>query len=144
MIFIINIQLIIQQIELHPWLQQKEIVNYCKSKNILIESYSPLTKAQKLPKNNKKYNAGSDENNLLSMKDNYNKSVAQILLKWNVQTGHIVIAKTANKNRILENFDIRDWKLNDKDFNTLNDFDCDFHCTWDPTTCEVEDGDQDW
>ena len=37
-----------------------------------------------------------------------------------------------------------DWKLNEKDFNTLNGFDCDYHCTWDPTSEPIDDGDEDW
>merc|ERR1711978_58994 len=63
----------VNQIELHPWLQQKKIVKYCKAKNILIESYSPLTKGQKLKKNNKKLTAIANKYD--------NKTVAQILLK---------------------------------------------------------------
>ena len=136
----------VNQIELHPWLQQKEIVNYCKSKNILIESYSPLTKAQKLPNENKKIQQQSKENKILiKMKENYeNKSIAQILLRWNVQTGHIVIAKSANKNRIKQNYDTMNWKLTNDDMNTLNEFDCDYHCTWDPTANQIDHNNDDW
>eukprot|EP01084_Bolivina_argentea_P263328 445655_1 len=120
---------VVNQIELHPWLQQKKIVNYCRSKNILIESYSPLTKGQKLKQKN---------NMLKEMVKKYeNKSIAQLLLKWNVQTGHIVIAKSKNNDRIKQNFDTLEWNISNQDMEILNGFDSNYHCTWDPTTTKV-------
>ena len=112
----------IQQIELHPWLQQREIVEYCRSKSIHIESYSPLTKGQKLKKQN---------NKLTKMVAKYEgKSIAQLLLRWNAQTGHVVIAKSKNSARIAENFDTLNWDISDKDMAVLDALDCDYHCSF--------------
>eukprot|EP00485_Elphidium_margaritaceum_P018199 CAMPEP_0202726494 /NCGR_PEP_ID=MMETSP1385-20130828/184641_1 /ASSEMBLY_ACC=CAM_ASM_000861 /TAXON_ID=933848 /ORGANISM="Elphidium margaritaceum" /LENGTH=316 /DNA_ID=CAMNT_0049392715 /DNA_START=8 /DNA_END=958 /DNA_ORIENTATION=- len=136
----------VNQIELHPWLQQTEIVRYCRAKNIAIQSYSPLVKGKKIPNESKPLNQQSAEHKkLIDMKKHYDqKSVAQILLRWNLQSGHIVIVKSSTRSRIAENLDILNWTLNDHDFAVLNAFECGYHCTWDPTSDAIaeHDGDQ--
>jgi len=122
----------VNQIELHPWLQQKDIVKHCRSKSIHVESYSPLTKGQKLKKKN---------NALTKMMAKYGKSLAQILLRWNSQTGHVVIAKSGNKERIAENFDTLNWDISDEDMAVLDAMDCEYHCTWDPTSLDIKGSD---
>ena len=126
---------VVNQIELHPWLQQREIVNYCNKKGIIIEAYSPLAKGQKLRKRNgnnyKQHNKHIDQ--LLEMGKNYNKTVAQMLVKWSLQTGHVCLVKSQNEKRMAANFDMFDWKISDDDMKTLNSFEEDYHCTWDPT-----------
>ncbi len=108
-------------------------MNYCKSKNILIESYAPLTKGQKLKKKN---------NALNEMVKHYkDKTIAQLLLRWNVQRGNIVLAKSKNNDRISQNFDTLNWKINAADLEILNGFDANYHCTWNPTTQKVRAND---
>ena len=91
--------------------RNEELMNYCKNMNIIVEAYSPLTR-------------GAELNNptLLSMSDKYNKTSAQLLLRWGVQRGLVVIPKSQNKNRIEENFNIFDFTIDDEDMKTLNSF----------------------
>jgi len=115
---------VVNQIELHPWLQQKDIVSYCQKNNIVIEAYSPLTKGQQLK---------NPDESLCAIAEKYKKSIAQILIKWSLQKGYVCLPKSANKNRIQENFEVWDFEINDNDMKIIETLEQDFHCTWDPT-----------
>ncbi|ETO32723.1 hypothetical protein RFI_04394, partial [Reticulomyxa filosa] len=114
----------VNQIELHPWLQQKEIVKHCRSKGIVVEAYSPLTKGQMLKKPNQ---------HLQEMSGRYKKSVPQLLIKWSLQKGYVCIVKSSNEKRIQENFDMWGWDIDNKDIEFFDGLNENFHCTWDPT-----------
>lgn len=85
----------VDQLELHPWLPQLKLREYLVSQGILVEAYSPLTQGAKL-----------NDPELLELEQKYGVSKIEILLKWSYLQGFIVLAKTANKNRIKENFAI--------------------------------------
>lgn len=94
----------INQIELHPLLSQKKLVEYNHQHNILTEAWSPLMKGKILE---------NEVINRLSKK--YNKSEAQIILRWHIQNGIIAIPKTVHPNRMKENINIFDFELADND-----------------------------
>lgn len=71
-----TIKPVINQIELHPWLCREELVQYCRANEICLEAYSPLTRGQKL-----------DDQGLKKFADKYDKSAAQILIRWSLQKG---------------------------------------------------------
>lgn len=85
----------VDQIELHPWLPQLKLREFLVSENILVEAYSPLTQGAKL-----------NDPELLELEHKYRVPKAEILLKWSYLQGFIVLAKTANKDRIKQNFSI--------------------------------------
>lgn len=95
----------VNQIELHPYLSQKELLNYCKNKNIIVEAWSPLGAIK---------NDLLENNTLKEIGNKYNKSVAQIILRWNIENGVLPLPKSSNPQRMKENFEIFDFKL-DKD-----------------------------
>ena len=82
-----------------------------KKNNIKIEAYSPLTRGLKL-----------GDPKLLEIAAKYNKTAAQILLRWNFQKGSIVIPKSSNKARIIENSEIFDFTISQQDMNVLDSF----------------------
>ncbi|MFV0504933.1 MAG: aldo/keto reductase [Lachnospirales bacterium] len=102
---------VVNQIELHPYLTQKELLNYCKEKNIIVEAWSPL---------------GATKNDLLQnevLKDigkKYNKSVAQVMLRWDIENGVLPLPKSANKGRIEENFQIFDFSLSKEEIQLVD------------------------
>jgi diketogulonate reductase-like aldo/keto reductase len=102
----------INQIELHPQFSQKELREYCAAHTIAIEAYSPL---------------GGTGGSLLNVPllqtigDKYNKSPAQIVLRWHIQHGFIVIPKSVHSERIAQNIDIFDFALSDKEVLTLDE-----------------------
>ncbi|NHJ03545.1 MAG: aldo/keto reductase [Candidatus Heimdallarchaeota archaeon] len=99
---------VVNQIEFTPYLYDKEIYDYCKKHSIKIEAYSPLTRGEKL-----------GDSNLISIAKRYNKSTAQILLRWGIQMGLIEIPKSTNEKRIIENIQIFDFEINKEDMNYL-------------------------
>ncbi|KAI9301674.1 NADP-dependent oxidoreductase domain-containing protein [Cunninghamella echinulata] len=99
----------VNQVELHPYLPQNDLIEFAKKHNIHITAYSPL---------------GSTDSPLLKdekiakVAEKYNKSPAQIILSWGVKRGTSVIPKSVTTSRIIQNIDIAD--LSDDDFNELN------------------------
>jgi diketogulonate reductase-like aldo/keto reductase len=112
----------VNQIELHPWLSQIELKEYCESRGIHIEAYSPLAHGEKVA-----------DVALLPIAKKYNKSIAQVLLRWSIQRGNIVLVKSVSENRIRENFNIFDFVLDDADMKFLNGLNEDLRTCWDPS-----------
>lgn len=90
----------VNQIEVHPFLQQSSLVDYCKDNGIVIQAYSPLTRGQKL-----------DHHVLRTLAKQYDKTPAQILLRWSLQKGFVCIPKSFHYERIKENFKVFDFHI---------------------------------
>lgn len=99
----------VNQVEFHPFLYQKELLAYCRSKGIQIEAYSPLTRGKRL-----------DHPVLNSVAQKYGKTPAQILIRWGLQHGLVVLPKSAHKERILSNADVFDFEIGEEDMQTLD------------------------
>lgn len=99
----------VNQLEYHPGLIRKDIIEYCKNYNILIEAWSPLGKGRVL-----------NNNELIRLADKYNKSVAQICLRWCIQNEIIPLPKSQNESRMKENIDIFNFELSEEDIVKIN------------------------
>lgn len=113
------------QVEYHPFLQDTKLKEYCIQKGILLEAYSPLAHGQKL-----------EDSRITKLANQYKKSNAQILIRWSLQAGHVVIPKSKNPERIRENADVYDFVLSDNDMKEISSWNEDFRTCWDPTTVE--------
>ena len=100
----------VNQVETHPFLQQIENTEFMKENNVQIESWAPFAEG--------KNNIFQNEI-LLSIAGKYNKSVAQIILRWLTQRDIVVIPKSVRKERIIENFDIFDFELSKEDMEKI-------------------------
>ena len=100
----------VNQVETHPFLQQIENAEFMKEDNVQIESWAPFAEG--------KNNIFQNEI-LLSIAGKYNKSVAQIILRWLTQRDIVVIPKSVRKERIIENFDIFDFELSKEDMEKI-------------------------
>lgn len=114
----------VNQIELHPfnYRYRSEVVTFCRDHNILVEAYSPLTKGQRL-----------DDPVLNRVAKKCGKSPAQILIRWALQHGLVVLPKSARPRRVTENAAVCDFSLTTEQMNTLDDLNEDVSVTWDPT-----------
>lgn len=137
----------VNQVEFHPYLYQRNLLDFCTAEGIVIEAYSPLTKGARLndPKLvaiAKKYsNVGSQPaapGSRFPLVDKLSrraetKSPAQILIRWALQHGLAVIPKSANRRRIFEDADIFDFEITAEDMQLLDRFNENLRTCWDPT-----------
>ena len=100
----------VNQIETHPFNQQIETQKSLKENKVQIESWGPFAEG----KNNIFQNEV-----LLSVAGKYNKSVAQVILRWMTQRGIVVIPKSVRKERMAENFNILDFELSSEEMNAI-------------------------
>lgn len=109
---IATIKPVTNQVECHPNLNQRRLIAFAAAQNITTTCYSPLGQGQKL--------AISDPK-VLDIANRYGKSPAQVLLRYSLQNGAIVIPKSTNKARINENFNVFDFELNTNDMQIMHD-----------------------
>lgn len=95
----------VNQVEFHPKFNQKELQTYCESKGIKVMAWSPLMRGGEW----------LDNPVLKNIAEKYNKTVAQVIIKWHIQQDRLVIPKSQNDNRIRENFDVFNFELSDED-----------------------------
>lgn len=95
---------VINQVECHPYLTQKPLIEFCNKYNIILQSYSPFARMDKELINNPR---------LVNIAKKYNKEVTQIILRWNIQQNRIVIPKTSNFKRLAQNINIFDFVLSE-------------------------------
>jgi len=100
----------VNQIETHPFCQQIETAKFLKENNVQIESWGPFAEGRN--------NIFKNEL-LISIAKKYEKSVAQIILRWLTQRGIVVIPKSTHKERIVENFNIFDFELAQEDMDAI-------------------------
>jgi diketogulonate reductase-like aldo/keto reductase len=115
----------VNQIELHPHLSQIELRDFCKQHGIAVESYSPLG------------GTGGDlleEPVLRQIGDTYGKTPAQVVIRWHIQNGLIVIPKSVTPERIRQNIDVFDFELSPDDMLTINGLNMNSRVGSDPTT----------
>ena len=117
----------VNQIELHPWLQRRELVGYLRERNIVPVAYSPLTRGKRF-----------DDPKLVELAKRYNKSPAQILVKWSLQAGFVPLVKSVHPQRIKDNIDVDDFELSVEDFDKLGDKNENGYIIWDPTVHPVD------
>jgi diketogulonate reductase-like aldo/keto reductase len=115
----------VDQVEFNPFLYQKDLLKYCREHNIVLEAYSPLFHGERL----------NDEKIGLFAKK-YNKSNAQILIRWSLQHGCVVIPKSAHKDRITQNIDVFDFEISSDDMEKIDALNHDLHLRWDPSTID--------
>ncbi len=104
----------INQVETNPFNQQIEAQENMIKNNVQIEAWAPFGEGRNDMFNNPV---------LKKIADKYQKSVAQVILRWLTQRGVVALAKSVNPNRMQENFTIFDFKLSDDDMNTIKELD---------------------
>jgi 2,5-diketo-D-gluconate reductase A len=100
----------VNQVETHPFCQQIESAKLMKDNNVQIESWAPFAEGR---------NNIFQNQVLVSLAEKYNKSVAQVILRWLTQRGVVVIPKSVQKERIIENFNIFHFELSQEDMRRL-------------------------
>lgn len=106
---------VLNQVELHPLFQQKELRAVLAERGIATESWGPLGHGS--------VDLGAEVPALVHLADRYGKSVVQLVLRWHIQEGLIVFPKTSNAERLAENFAIFDFEISPADMDEIRGFD---------------------
>lgn len=106
----------VNQVELHPYLQQQELVNFCQGENIIVTAYSPLG-SQDRPDDMKKNDepVPMENTTIAEIADKYGCTEAQVLIAWALARNTAVIPKSTNAARIRENYEARNIELDNED-----------------------------
>ncbi|ACX62873.1 aldo/keto reductase [Paenibacillus lautus] len=99
---------VVNQVELHPLLSQKELLGYARENHIVLEAWSPLMQGN------------LDQPALAQIAEKYGKTTAQVILRWDIQNGVIVIPKSIKDHRIRENAGIFDFELSAEDMAAID------------------------
>ncbi len=99
----------VNQVEYHPRFNQRELHAFCKKNQIQLEAWSPLMQGGLL-----------EEPTLVEIANKYNKSTAQIIIRWDLQTEVVTIPKSTKPHRIAENADVFDFELTPEDMDKIN------------------------
>ncbi len=118
----------VNQIELHPLLQQKETRAYCDERGIVIESYSPLMQAGE----------ALEHPVIADLARKHDRTPAQVILRWHVQSGFIVIPKSVKPERIRENFALFDFELSEDEMRAIEGMDAGRRIGADPDTASFK------
>lgn len=102
----------VNQMEFHPYLVQQSLLDFCKANGIQYEAWSPMMQGHIFK-----------ENAFQKLAGKYQKSIAQIVLRWDLQKGVITIPKSSKKQRILDNGDLFDFQLSQEDMDFLDKLD---------------------
>ncbi|KAJ3503378.1 hypothetical protein NMY22_g18267 [Coprinellus aureogranulatus] len=101
----------VNQIELHPYCQQRDIVEYCKAEGIVVQAYCPILR-------------GNMEDPVFDeLAEKYGRDKAQILLRWSLQKGFVPLPKSATPSRIVSNTHLYDYALSDNDMERIDALD---------------------
>ncbi|MGN8841934.1 aldo/keto reductase [Bacillus sp. 522_BSPC] len=113
----------VNQVEYHPRFNQRELHDFCKKHGIQLEAWSPLMQGGLL-----------EEPILVELAKKYNKSPAQIIIRWDIQTGVVTIPKSVKPHRIAENKDVFDFELSEEDMDKISALNQDQRMFADPDT----------
>jgi diketogulonate reductase-like aldo/keto reductase len=117
----------IQQVELHPWLARKDIVDWCTQRGIAVQAYCPIVRGNRW-----------DEPELQRLVKKYGKTEAQVLIRWSLDNGFIPLPKSVTSSRIVANADVFDFELTPEEVKGLKTDEYS-PVAWDPTVSKLED-----
>jgi diketogulonate reductase-like aldo/keto reductase len=112
----------VNQIEFHPYLQSKPLVEHCRGRGIVVEAWSPLMQA----------GAIFQDPTLVAIAGKHRKTVAQVILRWDVQSGVVTIPKSVRPERMAENAGIFDFLLSAEEMSAIAKLDRDERSGADP------------
>jgi diketogulonate reductase-like aldo/keto reductase len=112
----------VNQVELNPFLQQRELVAFCRRHGIVVEAYAPLARARRM-----------DHPVVSGIAARHRVTPARVLVRWGLQRGLVVLPKSVRPERIRENADVHGFELDGEDLAALDGLEEGLRTSWDPT-----------
>ena len=109
----------VNQVEFHPFIYRNKLLSYCVAHRIVVEAHSPLTHGKRL-----------DNQIIKELAKKYNKSESQIMIRWALQHGAVVIPKSTRKDHIKQNIRVFNFTINKKDMIILDNLSENYHVAW--------------
>lgn len=113
----------VNQIELHPFLQHRETSAFCAKHEIVVQAYCPLMHGERL-----------DDPRIVAIAERVGKTAAQVVLRWSIQHGNVILPKSVHEERIKQNFAIWDFELDADAMRALDALEEGRAVAWDPRT----------
>lgn len=95
-----DVPIAVNQIEFHPWLYQKELLEYCEANDVVVTAAAPLARTEVL-----------DDPVIRDIAEEYDRTPAQVVLRWELQKGVVTLPKSSTPEHIRTNFELFDWEL---------------------------------
>lgn len=109
-----DVPIAVNQIEFHPWFQRPDLVEYCQETDVVVEAAAPLARTDVL----------GDET-IQELADEYDRTPAQIVLRWAVEKNIVVVPRSSSASHIAENIDLFGWELDEHDHERIDALDRD-------------------
>lgn len=107
-----DVPIAVNQVEFHPWLYQEDLLEYCEENDVVLTAAAPLARTEVL-----------DDPVIQSIAGAYERTPAQVVLRWQIQKGAVTIPKSATPAHIRSNFELFDWELDAADVDRIDDID---------------------
>jgi len=107
-----DVPIAVNQIEYHPWNIQPDVVDYCRETDTVVEAAAPLARTEVF-----------EDPTVQSIAEAYGRSPAQVVLKWAVENGVVVLPKSSSAEHVRANADLFDWELAPEDREAIDDID---------------------
>ena len=105
----------VNQIEFHPWFQRSDLVEYCRETDTVVEAAAPLARTEIF-----------EDEVVQELADAYDKTPAQIVLRWAIENDVVVLPKSSSPEHVRENVELFDWEFDDEDRQRLDERDRDY------------------
>ncbi|MFC6824195.1 aldo/keto reductase [Halopelagius fulvigenes] len=107
-----DVPIAVNQVEFHPWLYQEDLLEYCEDNDVVLTAAAPLARTEVL-----------EDPVIRDVAEEYDRTPAQVVLRWQVQKGVVTIPKSSTPEHIRSNFEVGDWELDADDVGRIDDID---------------------
>lgn len=108
--WISDVPIAVNQVEFHPWFYQDGLLEYCEANDIVVTAAAPLARTEVL-----------DDPVIEDIAADYDRTPAQVVLRWEIQKGVVTIPKSTSPDHIRDNFEVFDWNLDEADVARIDD-----------------------
>ncbi|ESP00397.1 hypothetical protein LOTGIDRAFT_225865 [Lottia gigantea] len=123
----LRVKPVVNQVEIHPYFTNAELVDYCQKVGVVVTAYSPLAKGGEEITEQKPPDTLTDPT-IVKIAKRHGKTPAQVVLRWGIDRGYTLVPKSVTPSRIKENFEIFDFSLTPEEVKEINGLNRNYKC----------------